>query len=154
MTFGRHVSPDAHWYSRLVIILPCYFWKVTSLLLYNVSAEVSCFLRFIIITILIALVTPALRICFCWSWTRTLFSELKMAAYLHVCGCSELKLAARVYGCRMKFFFHSCVFDFHILCHIKFYFLLWLQLRAYFYFYSSTKPKQFSHPPQTSRLMR
>jgi len=68
LTFGIHVSADTHLYSRLVIILPTYFW--TSTLLYNVSAEANCFLRFIVIKFLIVLVTLILRTSFCWSWTE------------------------------------------------------------------------------------
>ena len=80
LTFGIHVSADTHLYSRLVIILPTYFW--TSTLLYNVSAEANCFLRFI--KFVIALATPTLRISFCWSWTRALFSELKVGVHLRL----------------------------------------------------------------------
>ena len=39
-----------------------------------------------------------LKAHFCWSWTRALFSELKVAAHLNVCRRSELKVAAHVCG--------------------------------------------------------
>jgi len=47
LTFGIHVLADTHRYSRIVIILLTYFLKLT--LLYKVSAEANCFLRFIVI---------------------------------------------------------------------------------------------------------
>ena len=95
LTLGIHISTDAHWYSRLVIILPTYFWRLT--LLYNVSAEANCFLRFIIIKFVISLATQNLRINFCWNWTRPLFSDMKVGAYLHVCVHNEPKVTAHVF---------------------------------------------------------
>ena len=39
-TFGRHVSTDAYWYSKLVTILPTYFGRLS--LLYNASIQANC----------------------------------------------------------------------------------------------------------------
>jgi len=124
LTFGIHVSADAHWYSRLVITFQTYFWRLT--LIYNVSAEANCFLQFIKITFLIALATPTLRISFCWSWARALFSELKVGEHLHICTCHEFKVAAHVW---IWFTVVHCVSDSHILCYNELYLLLLLSIR-------------------------
>jgi len=118
-TFGIHVSADAHWYSRRFLK---YFWMITSL--YNISAQVNCFLRFFVIKFVIA----TSRISFCWRWTRALFSELKVGAHLHVCGRNEFKGTAHVYG-RTEFYstIVQCLVDYHIFCNNKFDLLLLLQ---------------------------
>ena len=90
MVYTTCILHAALLYSKLAIILPTYFWRLT--LLYSVSVEANCFLRFI--KFVIALATPTLRISFCWSWTRVLFSELIVGSHLHVCECNEPKVAA------------------------------------------------------------
>ena len=126
LTFGRHVSADAHSYSRL-IVLPTYFWRLT--LLYNVSAEANCFLRFIAIKFVIALATPTLRISFCRSWIRALFIRLWTQWTYDGSTCLRTQW--------ILFILLHCVIEYHILCYNKIYLLVQLLLESSITFYSS-----------------